>query len=317
MKFGKSLLLGELLKADDVEYSDVSDNRFWIVCPSCNEAIFKVVRNAEAEKPPLHYFSHYGASKAYVAECELRVGRITERDVAQLALESRDQELAFFIRGFHTLIHDKFQRSFPNTSKWNRTWFHLMKHSSVIASLRNHLYETVVLEKIKHASDDELFSAFDQAFSKLRQGEQNRLNTSLSMYTQKRIAVDLLKHLASPQGRPTFDTLFNHTFAWYEQRIRTTLEAHSALGGNPLLLNDEVLSFMEQLPITKPELARQMIVNLALKKLELTKHNEYDNCLLKWSSNLLSEMFIVLLRLPYLDALRRSITDRPTRKNQQ
>jgi len=310
MNFGKSLLLGELLKAADVDYADISNNRFWIVCPACQEAIFKVVRSATAEKPALHYFSHYEASKAYAAECELRVGRITEREVAELSIESRDQKLVFFIRTLHKLIHDEFQRSFSNTSKWNRTWFHLMQHSSVIASLRNHLYGTVVLEKIKDASDDELLLAFDQAFSKLRQPEQKRLDTTLSMYTQKRIALDLLKHLTTSQGRRTFDTLFNHTFAWYEQRVKKTLQAHSALGGLPRIQpTQEVLSLMEQLPIAKPAAAHQLLINLASKKLELTKHNEYDNCLLKWSSNVLEEMFVVLLRLPYLDAIRGSMVE--------
>ncbi len=39
------MLLDEVLKADDVQYTDVSQNRFWIVCPACNEAIFKLVRH--------------------------------------------------------------------------------------------------------------------------------------------------------------------------------------------------------------------------------------------------------------------------------
>ena len=47
MKYGKSLLLGELISAEQVDYADVRENRFWIVCPVCNEAIFKVVRQTE------------------------------------------------------------------------------------------------------------------------------------------------------------------------------------------------------------------------------------------------------------------------------
>ena len=33
LKLGKSILLDELLKADEVEYTDVSQHRFWIVVP--------------------------------------------------------------------------------------------------------------------------------------------------------------------------------------------------------------------------------------------------------------------------------------------
>ena len=47
MKYGKSLLLGELISAEQVDYEDVRKNRFWIVCPVCNEAVFKVVPQTE------------------------------------------------------------------------------------------------------------------------------------------------------------------------------------------------------------------------------------------------------------------------------
>jgi hypothetical protein len=82
MKYGKSLLLGELISAKEVGYEDVRKNRFWIVCSVCNEAIFKVVRQSGdsgvVEGTATHYFSHYEASWSYVTDCELRVGRITE-----------------------------------------------------------------------------------------------------------------------------------------------------------------------------------------------------------------------------------------------
>ena len=91
LKLGKSILLDELLKADDVQYADVSQNRFWIVCPACNEAIFKVVRHqGTKDDGALHYFSHYEASKAYAADGELRVGGITEREITEKAIQSRD-----------------------------------------------------------------------------------------------------------------------------------------------------------------------------------------------------------------------------------
>lgn len=37
MRLAKSLLLGELLNADSVDYEDVNQNRFWIVCPVWKE----------------------------------------------------------------------------------------------------------------------------------------------------------------------------------------------------------------------------------------------------------------------------------------
>jgi len=57
LKLGKSILLDELLKADDVQSTAVSQNRFWIVCPASNEAIFKVVRHhGTKDDSTLHNF---------------------------------------------------------------------------------------------------------------------------------------------------------------------------------------------------------------------------------------------------------------------
>jgi hypothetical protein len=80
MKYGKSIRLGELISAKEVDYEDV--RRFRIVCSVLNEAIFKVVRqtgdSGVVQDPATHYFSHYEASWSYVTDCELRVGSITE-----------------------------------------------------------------------------------------------------------------------------------------------------------------------------------------------------------------------------------------------
>jgi hypothetical protein len=50
--------------AANVQYTDVRQNRSWIVCPACKEAIFKLVRHQGIEgRWRLHYFSEYEASK--------------------------------------------------------------------------------------------------------------------------------------------------------------------------------------------------------------------------------------------------------------
>src|SRR5690349_3379441 len=107
MQYGKSLLLGELISAEQVDYEDVRKNRFWIVCPVCNEAIFKVVRQTEdsGEDPHTHYFSHYEASRSYTTDCELRVRRITEAELHTIAVQSREQKLKYFIATLQDAIY--------------------------------------------------------------------------------------------------------------------------------------------------------------------------------------------------------------------
>ena len=73
---------------------------------------------------PLHYFSHYEASKAYAADCELRVGGITEREITEKAIQSRDQKLKFFITTLQTIIHDDFDRHLPSDPRWTASQFH-------------------------------------------------------------------------------------------------------------------------------------------------------------------------------------------------
>jgi hypothetical protein len=142
MKFGKSLLLGELLKADDVDHPDVSDNRFWIVCPACSEAVFKVVRNAESDKPALHYFSHYEASKSYASDCELRVGSITQHDVDRLAIQSRAQKLQYFIASLQRAIHEDFLSPFDAPRHvFTEGYFRVLRRSGTLSLIRNMQYQ--------------------------------------------------------------------------------------------------------------------------------------------------------------------------------
>ena len=309
MKLGKSILLDELLKADDVEYTDVSQNRFWIVCPACNEAIFKVVRNqGTKENSALHYFSHYEASKAYAADCELRVGRITEREITEKAIQSRDQKLQFFINTLQTIIHQDFRRHMPADPRWTSNQFRVMTRSRTIADLRSAFYDAFFLKTIPESSDKALLSAFDLAFSRLPQSERNQLSTTLSLHTQKRIAIDLLRHLHTPQALPSLDTLFDHSFAWYARRLENA-SRNAKLLGLRTHNNDEEEIFKTMLRImtTSRGKLRPILSKLAQNQYGTTGPDGPDNSLLTMFDGILRESFVILIRLPYLSLLRESL----------
>jgi len=166
MQYGKSLLLGELISAKQVDYEDVRENRFWIVCPVCNEAIFKVVRQTEdsrVEDPATHYFSHYEASRSYATDCELRVGRITEDDRHTIAIESRKQKLKYFIATLQDAIHQHFLDSGSAATEWfGDGHFRQLRRSHTLAWYRDIHYR--FFQKVQRMlSDEEMLAEFDHS----------------------------------------------------------------------------------------------------------------------------------------------------------
>mgnify|MGYP000085431440 CR=1 FL=1 len=93
MKIGYSILLGEYIDAQAINYTDCKS--FQIVCPICREPIFKVERK---DPPPiLHYLSHYEKSKAFVSDCELRVKGISDNEKKAENNLARGQKLEYFL----------------------------------------------------------------------------------------------------------------------------------------------------------------------------------------------------------------------------
>jgi hypothetical protein len=100
MRYGYSILLGELVNADLVEYGDCVD--FQIVCPNCLEATFKKQRSI-AESDVAHFFSHYKAASENQV-CELRVASYTKEQVEAFNAISRGQHLSDFVALLPTLM---------------------------------------------------------------------------------------------------------------------------------------------------------------------------------------------------------------------
>ena len=256
----------------------------------------------------LHYFSHYEASKAYAADCELRVGGITEREITEKAIQSRDQKLKFFITTLQTIIHEDFQRHLPDDPRWTPNQFRVMNRSRTIADLRSMFYEFFFVKAFPKSSDEELIVTFDHAFSRLPQSEQNQLSTTLSLHTQKRIAIDLLRHLRNPQARPSFDTLFDHSFAWYARRLENAIR-NSKLLGMPTRNNDEEEIFKAMLRImtTSRQKLRPILQKLAQNQYGTTGPAGPDNSLMTLFDSIIREMFVILIRLPYLSLLQEAL----------
>jgi hypothetical protein len=302
MKYGKSLLLGELISADQVDYEDVRKNRFWIVCPICNEAIFKVVRqtvDSDVHDPHTHYFSHYEASRSYATDCELRVGRITEDDLHIIAVESREQKLEYFIATLQDAIHQHFHQHFLDcecsaTNRFGDGHFRQLRRSRTLAWYRD-IHYRAFQELQRKMSDEEMLASFDLSIQSLGEEEKTQLTTNLSISTQKRIALDLLKHLTGPKARSALDYLFDHAYTWLIIRLETNIHINLDIG-----IEKDLLSVLNRHKV--PHLLAK-VAQIDHSQILGRPHNALDTL----AVSLRDQMLLILVSLPYLDILRESL----------
>ncbi len=97
MRIGHSLATSETISAEHVEYGDCA--KYQVVCPVCREAVFKALRQV-ADRPPVHYLSHYHADSDEARHCELRVEVLAKEHHAKLVAVNHGQTLAGFMATF-------------------------------------------------------------------------------------------------------------------------------------------------------------------------------------------------------------------------
>lgn len=186
MKYATSALLCETIAADGVEYDDCA--RFQLMCPACNEAIFKAVRDGDA---PIHYFSHYRKDKALVQECELRVGALELAEIERLNKVARGQTLAFYLRVLRKEVAEQ----------QGGTTFHRemadVERSKTCRDMRN-----IVLANLQ--SNQAAFDILVEAGQ-----ATHTFPTAFSLAKQIEIARAIWKQLLSDTGRDNLKWLFN------------------------------------------------------------------------------------------------------------
>lgn len=192
MKYGYSIHTGETIEAEITEYGDCK--RFQIVCPNCREYLFKVVR----EEPIVeHHFSHYRRTKAYVDECELRVGALDPRDIDRANIVSRGQKLQLVLRVLKEAIIDYCYDSRDIALRCLRP---------VLRSKAVHRIGRRVWAEARLRPED-----FDLPVERLEK-EIRDAPSALSRDLSLRIAGDLWRTLLTESGRGNFDFLFAHGY---------------------------------------------------------------------------------------------------------
>lgn len=196
MKTGYSILLGETVEAQAVQYRDCE--RFQIVCPHCREPVFKVRRSSSTQSD-LHYLAHYSAGASYQGECDLRVAQMDRVEQEKCNHQSRDQRLAYFLGVLRrTLAMDPIYADSAEKSHWR------MDHAPGIVRIRDLTWEGITLDREEFFDEcaiDYLYRLDDSGWA---------LTTSFSLDRQRQIARDMWMTITSSTGHSNFNYLFNH-----------------------------------------------------------------------------------------------------------
>jgi len=297
MKLGYSNLLGELLQAEKIDYTDCKN--FQIVCPNCKEPIFKVNRNQEEEKS-LHYLSHYNKDKSYNLECELRVNGLSKIQIETENTLSRNQRLKYFLKVLQKTIAkrhygvDNIEIAIKNITKLNSNPY--------LKLFRDFEFNTYL--KYNIASDEEdFFSQADLYINEIKNISSEFYSTQFSIDIQKRIAFDIWKTIYTPNGKPNYIFLFHHAYFFLLNRFRLAQNERKLYDWEIFLISR--MTKLLECDVKTGEFIIQEISNYNIDPPFLP---EKSSSFLKIITELKHEMVGTLLGLPYFEILRESMS---------
>jgi hypothetical protein len=294
VKTGYSLLLGEYVAAPALEYRDCEP--FQIVCPQCREPLFKVSRQ-DAESP-IEYLSHYKASAAYAADCELRVSAQSATEVKRHNRDARDQRLRYFLEVFERLLSRDPVFSAPeNLPTLHKTFnrskaFKLLKNQMQKAQ-RDNSGGSDGREMLQRCSNLYLSEIRDfGVFEK----------TGFAVTTQVRIAADMMSYLTTESASGNFSLLCNQATAFLMTRIDGA--SVEDVGPEAASVIQMIRECLERVIFRGKRDGLQCIADMAATPINPPFVESPSNLLLKVASEITFESFGVLIRLPYFSALK-------------
>jgi len=285
MKTGYSLLLGEYINADAINYIDCKN--FQITCPYCHEPIFKVLRKFPNS---VHYLSHYNKDKAYIEECENRVSKTTKEHMEEHNMISRGQRLEYFLSVLKDEINKERSGNIEKLDELN----HKLNHSYAIQFLREGILNIADFKEIK-----EIHAYFDDYIKDIEEIQGAFYPTEFSIYKQKKIAGDIWLHLLSAKARGNFNFLINHGYLTEISRIEKASEVRDLI-----TYEEKLYSCMVKLIGASKSKAMGIMHFMAQYSVEPPYGIAGSHLIMKMGGGVLHEMLGCLLRLPYFDMLR-------------
>ncbi|MCL4468687.1 MAG: hypothetical protein M1591_07125 [Deltaproteobacteria bacterium] len=299
MKYGYSMLLGEHIEAEKINYDDCK--ALQIVCPSCNEPIFKVTRNNQTPDM-IEYLSHYEKGASYASDCELRVNALKPSEVAVTNTQSRNQRLQYFLNVLRDVI---IKNEFDDKTNYSGDIFRQMKKAPMMEFVRNEFHWNICNDADLNTQNN-IYKEFDHYITDITVTGGSIPMTGFTLTTQKRIAFDIWKHLLSDNARSNFNYLYNYSYFNLLRRLKLTIDSNTIDHNSQLWKQARTLySCMGDIIYMSEREGRQLIT--AMKNYEIPPSYPGDkglNLLIDMYSNTLHEMFGCLIRLPYFDILK-------------
>ena len=292
------MLLSEYIGAEIISYVDCK--AFQIVCPSCKEPVFKVVRDTIPES--IHYLSHYNKDVSYDADCELRVSHLSNEEIEEANNFSRGQRLEYFLRVLQKAI---LETVYPDVAEQNNAeeFAKKVRRSKGLKKFREHWLseDRKIYASLTEKEIEEFFNGYIDDVIEI---SGDFPPTTFSLTTQKKIAQDIWRHLLSAKAKDNYMFLYSHAYISlivriqlaqkeravfdYERNIHTAmirlLQAHAKEG-------DEILRSLARLPIGPPHAIAG------------------SNLLRKMGSEIEHEMLGLLLHLPYFEMIKEAKAD--------
>jgi hypothetical protein len=291
MRIGYSMLLGEHIDADAIDYDDCKV--FQIVCPACREPIFKVERH---HPPPIrHYLSHYEKSKAFTMDCELRVEQISSAERSTDNAASRGQKLQYFLL---VLREEILSSEFIDPEKSRKTIGKMMSGPGV--QILRDLFRRNLVDNNELSDPSRLTVLFDEYLKDIAEVGGQLPATGFAVATQKRIATDVWLHLLSGNATGNFTFLFCAGYLVLSGRIEAARKQRDLFG-----YEQKFLEFMVRLISATRQTAEHLIREMASKKIGPPHAISGSSYIAKLAAEICHEMVGILLRLPYFDMLRR------------
>lgn len=296
MKFGYSILLGEIIESDKLNYQDCKN--FQIICPNCKEPIFKVKRNSDAINT-LHYLSHYEKDKAYQSECELRVGNLSTSNIKLQNTIARNQKLTYFLKVLQdAILHKYYGPPYTITDGLKQ-----VNNSANIKALRNFYFKNVIKYSILKDKEDFDLSADDYINEMIKLSDEFE-KTTFSIDNQKRIAFDIWSYIFTPKGKPNFNFVFNHSFVYLIVRGSKRLDAKDLNDWEKYLFE----SMLDLIELNEDE-GKRILENMKNYILKPPFVGEPSSLLFKMITEIAHEMVGTLISLPYFEILMQNRTN--------
>ncbi len=301
MKFGYSILLGEVFGAERLQYHDCE--RFQIVCPNCREPVFKAKREAGVDTP-VHYLSHYESKGAYQGDCDLRVETKAKQGFETENRTARNQRLQYFLSvlrrtvGMTTLYKESVDKAH---------WW--LNRSPALEFIKETAWESSFFPNREFLFDqgceDYLYTVNDSGW---------KVTTTFSLEMQRRIARDMWMTIMTPAGKSNYGFLFNHAFLIEKNGFLNGLLTQSGIEAE---VSARIVDYMDRLVKAKKSDMGPLIEEMAATELPAEfnlihgQHDDQDRStyLTRIIGNIAVEMVGTLVTLPYFELLKQQYGD--------